>query len=132
MYFEIFKRIVFYNKMDVVSCISDKYICAAMTVREILVIVPEIKQIIDSKNLSEMPTDIYEFICTLPISTEMIDRWEDAEMNETERFLVALAYSSEKLEDMRYHVCKICEMEYFSTDTMSDVCDYCSDCYDNM
>lgn len=132
MYFEIFKRIVFNNKMDVVSCISDKHICAAMTVREIIVIVPEIKQIIDSKNLSEIPTDIYEFICTLPISTEMIDRWEDAEMNETERFLVALAYSSAKLEDMRYHVCKICEMEYFSTDTMSDVCDYCSDCYDNM
>ena len=132
MYFEIFKRIVFNSKMDVVSCISDKYICAAMTVREILVIVPEIKQIIDSKNLSEMPTDIYEFICTLPISTVMIDRWEDAEMNETERFWVALAYSSAKLEDMRYHVCKICEMEYFSTDTMSDVCDYCFDCYDNM
>ena len=132
MYFEVFNHIVFDNEMKITLCLSDEYVCAAMTVEEILEIVPEIKSIMDSRILSEISNDIYEFICDLPISEEILEKWEDSGLNKTERFFVALAYSSVKLEDMRYHICQICESEYFSTDTISKVCDQCSERYNGI
>ena len=53
--------------------------------------------------------------------------WESE--NKHEKFFIALAYASSKLEDMRYHVCKMCDTEYFSTDVMSDFCDTCASKY---
>ena len=131
MNFEVFNRIVFDNQMNTVSCLSDAYVCAAMTVREILEIVPVIKKIMDCDNLSEISLDAYEFICDLPISQETFEKWEENGLNKHEKFFVALAYSSAKLEDMRYHVCKMCDAEYFSTDVMSDFCDRCTSKYSN-
>lgn len=131
MKFEVFTRIVFDNQMCITSCLSDAYVCAALTVREILEIVPEIKKIMDSDNLSEISLDAYEFICDLPISQETFEKWEENGLNKHEKFFVALAYSSAKLEDMRYHVCKMCDAEYFSTDVMSDFCDRCTSKYSN-
>lgn len=129
MNYEVFNRIVFDNEMNIVSCLSDAYVCAAMTVREILEIVPSIKEIMDSNNLSDISIDIYEFVCDLPISEETFDEWEANGMNKHEKLFVALAYASAKLEDMRYHVCKMCDAEYFSTDVMSDFCDTCASKY---
>ena len=131
MNFEVFNRIIFDNQMCIASCLSDSYVCAALTVREILEIVPEIKKIMDSDNLSEISLDAYEFICDLPISQETFEKWEENGLNKHEKFFVALAYSSAKLEDMRYHVCKMCDAEYFSTDVMSDFCDRCTSKYSN-
>ena len=131
MKFEVFNRIIFDNQMCIASCLSDSYVCAALTVREILEIVPEIKKIMDSDNLSEISLDAYEFICDLPISQETFEKWEENGLNKHEKFFVALAYSSAMLEDMRYHVCKMCDDEYFSTDVMSDFCDTCASKYSN-
>jgi hypothetical protein len=129
MKFEVFNRIIFDNEMNIVSCLSDAYVCAALTVREILEIVPLVKEIMDSNNLSDISFDIYEFIYDLPISQETLEEWEENGLNKHEKFFVALAYSSAKLEDMRYHVCKMCDAEYFSTDVMSDFCDICASKY---
>ena len=131
MNYEVFNRIVFDNEMNIVSCLSDAYVCAAMTVREILEIVPAVKEIMDSDNLSDISIDIYEFIFDLPISQETFEEWEENGLNKHEKFFVALTYSSAKLEDMRYHVCKMCDAEYFSTDVMSDFCDRCTSKYSN-
>ena len=70
-------------------------------------------------------------IFLLPISAETFDEWETNGLNKHEKFFVALAYSSAKLEDMRYHVCKMCDAEYFSTDVMSDFCDTCASKYND-
>lgn len=126
MNFEVFNRIIFDNQMCIASCLSDSYVCAALTVREILEIVPSVKEIMDSDNLSDISIDIYEFIFDLPISEETFEKWEENGLNKHEKFFVALAYSSAKLEDIRYHVCKMCDTEYFSTDVMSDFCDICT------
>ena len=131
MKFEVFTRIVFDNQMCIASCLSDSYVCAALTVREILEIVPSVKEIMDSNNLSDISFDIYEFVYDLPIPAETFDEWETNGLNKHEKFFVALAYSSAKLEDMRYHVCNMCDDEYFSTDVMSDLCDRCSSKYSN-
>ena len=131
MKFEVFTRIVFDNQMCIASCLFDSYVCAALAVREILEIVPSVKEIMDSNNLSDISFDIYEFVYDLPISAETFDEWETNGLNKHEKFFVALAYSSAKLEDMRYHVCKMCDDEYFSTDVMSDLCDRCSSKYSN-
>ena len=131
MNFEVFNRIIFDNQMCIASCLSDSYVCAALTVREILEIVPSVKEIMDSNNLSDISFDIYEFVYDLPISAETFDEWETNGLNKHEKFFVALAYSSAKLEDMRYHVCKMCDAEYFSTDVMSDFCDTCVSKYND-
>ena len=130
MYFEVLNRIVYDNKIDVISCLSDTYVCAAITAEEIIEIVPAIKKIMESNKMSDLSIDIYDFVYNLPLNEDTIEKWETTGLNTVERFLIALSYSAAKLEDMRYHVCKMCNTEYFSTDIMSEFCDSCADKYD--
>ena len=129
MLYEVFNRIVYDNKLDVISCLSDTYICAAMTANEILEIVPEIKKIMNSNNMSELSIDVYDFIYNLPLPEKTLETWEENGIKKIERYFIALAYSASKLEDMRYHICDICNDEYFSTDVLSEFCDKCTSKY---
>ena len=129
MLYEVFSRIIYDNKMDAISCLSDTYVSAAMTANEILEIVPEIKKIMCSNHMSELTSDVYDFIYDLPVPEEILETWEINGLKKIERFFIALAYSSSKLEDMRYHICSICNDEYFSSDVMSDLCDRCTSKY---
>ena len=132
MYLEALNRIVFDNEMNVISCLSDEYVCAAMTVEDILEIVPNIKKIMEAKCLSEIEAVTNDLIYELPLNEESIEKWEKCGLNEVERFLIALAYSAARLEELRYHLCHICNTEYFSTDDMSDICDKCLSRYNHI
>ena len=129
MYFVVFIHIVLDNEMNVISCLSDEYVCIAMTVEEICEIVPEIKKIMDSNNFFEIQEATDGFIYDLPISQETIEEWEKIGLNDLEKFFVAFSYSSLKLEEMRHHVCQLCKEEYFSKDMLSDICDSCAQRY---
>ena len=132
MYLEALNHIVFDNEMDIVSCLSDEYVCSVMTAEEILEIVPNIKKIMDAKCLSEIEAATHDLIYELPLDEESIEKWEKYRLNGVERFLIALAYSAARLEELRYHICHICNTEYFSTDDMSDICDKCLSRYNQM
>lgn len=126
MYLEVFYHIFFDNEMNVISCLSDEYVCAAMTVEEIVEIVPDIKKIMDSKSFSEIQSITNDFIYELPVSQEMIEEWEKNGIDSFHKFEIALSYSSVRLEQMRYHVCQICDAEYFSKDTLAEICESCA------
>lgn len=129
MFFEIFNHIVFDNEMDVISCLDDEYIRAEMTAEEILEIVPEIKKIMESKDFFEIQAMTNDFIYELPISQETVEEWEKNGLSDLEKFFITNMYSSLRLEEMRYHVCQICNKEYFSKDMLSDICDSCAQRY---
>lgn len=129
MFFEIFNHIYFDNEMNIISCLDDEYVRAEMTAEEILEIIPEIKKIKESKNFSEIQSVINDFIYDLPVSQETVEQWEKTGLNDLEKFFITYTYASFRLEEMRYHICQICNREYFSKDMLSDICDSCTQRY---
>ena len=87
MLYEVFNRIVYDNQLDVISCLSDPYISAALTANEILEIVPEIQKIMNSNNMSELSIDVYDFIYDLPLPEETLETWEENGIKKIERYI---------------------------------------------
>ena len=54
MYFDVFNTIVFDNENDLMLCVDDDYVRAAMTLDEIAKIVPRVKKIMDAKTFDEI------------------------------------------------------------------------------
>ena len=54
MYFDVFHTIGFDNENDLLLCVDDEYVRAAMTLDEIAKIVPRVKKIKEAKNFDEV------------------------------------------------------------------------------
>ena len=67
MYFDIFNMIVFDNESDLLLCIDDDYVRAAMTLDEIAKIVPRVKKIMDAKTFDEILIESDYLIDDLPL-----------------------------------------------------------------
>lgn len=130
MYFSVFNTIVFDNEIDLMSCIEDDYVRAAMTIDEIVAIVPAVKNIMEAKNFEEILVASDYLIDDLPLPVGTLERWEKHGLDEFERYCVAFLYAAMKLEERRYHICQVCGFTYFSSDDFSEVCEQCEDCND--
>jgi hypothetical protein len=83
----------------------------------------------ESKDFFEIQAMTNDFIYELPISQETVEEWEKNGLSDLEKFFITNMYSALRLEEMRYHVCQICNKEYFSKDMLSDICDSCAQRY---
>ena len=130
MYFSVFNTIVFDNEIDLMSCIEDDYVRAAMTIDEIAKIIPRVKKIMETTTFEEILVESDYLIDDLPISTETQERWEKHGLTDFEKYCIAFLYASMQMEEGRYHICRNCGETYFSTDEFSELCDQCIDWYD--
>jgi hypothetical protein len=129
MYFEVFNTIVFDAELDLITCLDDEYVRAAMTLDEIIELVPNVKTIMEAKSFEEILVASNYLIDDLPLPTGTLERWEKHGLNEFEKYCVAFLYASLQLEDKRYRICRICGKPFFSMDEFSEVCPKCSDRY---
>ena len=130
MYFDVFNTIVFDNESDLLLCVDDEYVRAAMTLDEIAKIVPRVKKIMDAKNFDEILIESDYLIDDLPLQQGDLERWETYGLTDFEKYCVAFLYAAMQLEYHRYHICQKCGNGYFSTDEFSEFCDQCVDEYD--
>ena len=130
MYFDVFNTIVFDNENDLLLCVDDEYVRAAMTLDEIAKIVPRVKKIKEAKNFDEVLVESDYLIDDLPLSIGTLERWEKSGLDDFERYCVAFLYAAMKLEELRYRTCQVCGATYFSNDDFSETCEQCADCGD--
>ena len=130
MYFDVFNTIVFDNENDLLLCVDDKYVRAAMTLDELIEIVPAVKTIMEAKSFEEILLASDYLIDDLPLPVGMLERWEKYGLNDFEKYCVAFLYAAMKLEEKRYHICQVCGATYFSDDDFSETCEQCADCSD--
>ena len=130
MFLNVYNCIIFDEKMDLVSCLQNEYLCAALTVQEMTVIIPLIADLMACETLSEFLTasDLtVDFLMEeCHISEKMIENWAENKLSEYEKFSLTFLIASSHLESMRYHTCQSCGKDYFSTETCSDVCEKCA------
>ena len=130
MYFSVFNTIVFDNEIDLMSCIEDDYVRAAMTIDEIAKIIPRVKKIMDATTFEEILSASDYLIDDLSLPERDLERWEKYGLMEFEKYCIAFLYASMQMEEGRYHICQKCGETYFSTDEFSELCDRCIDWYD--
>ena len=130
MYFDIFNTIVFDNESDLLLCVDDEYVRAAMTLNEIAKIVPRAQKIMESKNFDEVLVASDYLIDDLPLQEGDLERWEIYGLTDFEKYCIAFLYAAMQLEYDRYHICQKCGKVYFSTDEFSEFCDQCIAEYD--
>ena len=130
MYFDIFNTIVFDNENDLLMCIDDEYVRAAMTLDEIAKIIPRVKKIMDAKTFDEILIESDYLIDDLPLQEGDFERWEKYGLTDFEKYCVAFLYAAMQLEYDRYHICQNCGKVYFSADEFSEFCDQCVADYD--
>ena len=130
MYFDIFNTIVFDNESDLLLCVDDEYVRAAMTLDEIAKIVPRVKKIMDAKTFDEVLIESDYLIDDLPLQEGDFERWEKHGLTDFEKYCIAFLYAAMQLEYDRYHICQKCGKVYFSTDEFSEFCDQCIAEYD--
>ena len=136
MFLNIFNCIIFDEKMDLISCLHNEYLCAALTVQEMTVIIPLISDLMGCDTLSEfliLSDSTVDFLMEeCHVSEKMIENWGENKLSAYEKFSLTFLIASAHLEHMRYHTCQVCGADYFSTETHSDVCEKCSaDIYRN-
>ena len=130
MFLNVYNCIVFDEKADLVSCLKNQYLAAALTPREMAIIVPLIHDLLECNNLEEFlivsdwSTD-YLFEVT-PVSKKTLDTWSKDGFSILERYLLGFIVASDRLEDLRHHTCQACLSEYFSKESESDLCDMCA------
>ena len=92
MNFDIFAEIVFVEKMDILSCFSNERICKALSLREILVIVPYIKTMMSSS--ATQVADIDALIA-------LFNKNDGSENDYLEKFTMAYTRASNVLDIIR-------------------------------
>ena len=132
MYFNVFNTIIFDDELDLLACLDDEHVNSAMTLDEIIDIVPAVKTIMEAKTFEETLIASDYLIDDLPLPVVTLERWEKSGLDEFEKYCVSFLYAAMQLEDKRYRVCKICGKAYFSTDEFSEVCPQCADQYPYM
>ena len=136
MFFNVYNCIISDEKMDLVSCLQNEYLCAALTAQEMTVIVPLIADLMTCENLSDFlilsDSTVDFLIDECHVTEKMVEMWSVNKFTEYEKYSLTFLIASAHLEHMRYHTCQICGADYFSTETRSDVCEKCSaDIYRN-
>ena len=136
MFLNVFNCIVFDEEMDLISCLQNEYLCAALTVQEMTVIIPLISDLMGCETLSEfliLSNSTVDFLIDeCHVTEKMVEMWSVNKFTEYEKYSLTFLIASAHLEHMRYHTCQICAADYFSTETRSDVCEKCSaDIYKN-
>ena len=130
MYFDVFNTIVFDNENDLMLCVDDEYVRAAMTLDELTKIVPRVQKIMDAKTFDEILVECDYLIDDLPLPIGDLERWENHGLTDFEKYCVAFLYAAMQLEYDRYHICQNCGKVYFSADEFSEFCDQCVADYD--
>ena len=136
MFFYVYNCIISDEKMDLVSCLQNEYLCAALTAQEMTVIIPLISDLMGCETLSEFlilsDSTVDFLIDECHVTEKMIEMWSVNKFTEYEKYSLTFLIASAYLERMRYHTCQICAADYFSAETRSDVCEKCSaDIYKN-
>ena len=136
MFLNVYNCIIFDEEMDLISCLNNEYLCAALTEQEMTVIVPLIADLMSCETLGEFliasdsNTEFLTDACH--VSEKMIENWSENKLSEYEKFSLTFQIASSNLESMRYHTCQVCGADYFSKETCSDVCEQCAaDIYRN-
>ena len=132
MYFDVFNTMIFDNENDLMSCIEDDYIRAAMTLDEIAKIVPRAQKIMDAQTFDEILVESDYLIDDLPLPVGDLERWEKHGLTDFEKYCVAFLYAAMQMEHDRYRICRKCGRAYFSTNEFSEYCDECEDHYSHV
>ena len=132
MYFDVFNTMIFDNENDLMSCIEDDYIRAAMTLDEIAKIVPRAQKIMDAQTFDEILVESDYLIDDLPLPVRDLERWEKHGLTDFEKYCVAFLYAAMQMEHDRYRICRKCGRAYFSTNEFSEYCDECEDRYSHV
>lgn len=102
MEFDIFTEIVFVEKMEILSCFSNERICKALSLKEILVIVPLIKKMVFS-SLSQV-TDVEVLITifdNIDALIALFDKNYGSGNDYLEKFKMVYTCSNNVLDRMR-------------------------------
>ena len=130
MFLNVYNCIVFDEKADLVSCLKNQYLAAALTPREMAIIVPLIHDLLECENLeeflivSEWSLDYLSEV--IPTSKKIFDTWSEDGLPTLDRYFLVFVVASDRLEDLRHHTCQACFAEYFSKEYESDLCDICA------
>lgn len=92
MDFDIFTEIVFVEKMETLTCFSNERICKALSLKEILVIVPLIKTMLSSS--ASKVADIDALIA-------LFEKDDDSGNDFLEKFMMAFICANDVLNHMR-------------------------------
>ena len=130
MFLTVFNCIIYDEKMQLVSCLSNEYLYSVLTVEEMTVIVPLIRRLMGCNTLAEFLRESHSNVDFLKtecnVSQSMIDNWTENALTEYEKYSLTFMFASLELESMRYHTCQVCGADYFAKGTRSDVCDRCA------
>ena len=130
MFLNVYNCIVFDEKADLVSCLKNQYLAAALTPREMAIIVPLIHNLLECNNLEEflIVSDwSLEYLAeVIPASKKNLDAWSGTGFSILDRYFLGFIVASDRLEDLRHHTCQACFGEYFSKESESDLCDICA------
>ena len=129
MKLSIFTSIVLDEKANLSACIANEDVANDLSLREILHIVPAIKDIMDCENLLELELitgwteeyleRYYEF------EKEDFENWKTIGFSYFEKFTLAFLFASSELELLRYHTCQVCFADFYSKDPTAEVCPKC-------
>ena len=130
MFPAIFNSIIFDENMDLVSCINNEFISAALTANELTVIVPLIKSFVMCDSVEEILLTVgynaSTLMADLKISPRTIEKWQETGFSEYEKYSLIFMITAHELFHLRYKTCQIDGRDYFSSDPSSDVCPKCA------
>ena len=125
------------EKFSLADCISNEYLCAAMSPREMAFIIPKLHRLDTSVSFDDFIRKsgysrdvIYDMY---GIDGEILLKWDEFSFTEFDKRNLMFQLATNELEMLRHHTCQICGAEYLSSDTNSDSCDTCTlDIYKKM
>ena len=130
MFLNVYNCIIFDEGMDLISCLQNEYLCAALTEQEMAVIVPLIADLMECENLTEFllvsDSNVDFLMDECHVTEKMIENWSENKLSEYEKYSLAFLIASSHLENMRYHTCQSCGKDYFSKESFSDICEKCA------
>ena len=116
--------------MNLESCINNEYIGASITEKEMTVIIPLIRDLMNCETLDDILFIIdytpEELLDIFKISAETIECWSKNGISEYEKYSLTFIICSQHLESLRYHTCQACGADFFSKSPVPDVCEKCA------
>ena len=89
MFLNVYNCIIFDEEMDLISCLNNEYLCAALTEQEMTVIVPLIADLMSCETLGEFliaSDSNTEFLMDeCHVSEKMIENWSENKLSEYEK-----------------------------------------------
>ena len=105
MFFNVYNCIISDEKMDLVSCLQNEYLCAALTVQEMTVIIPLISDLMECETLSEFlilsDSTVDFLIDECHVTEKMVEMWSANKFTESEKYSLTFLIASAHLEHMR-------------------------------